>query len=306
MSESSLAPAFERALVVANPYSGRARGRLDPAAALAGVAPLVGRAELGPTSGPGHATELAAAWAAGGGDLVAVVGGDGTVSEVARGLVGTGCVLAVLPSGSGNDFAAGIGCATVDAGLAAIARGTTVAIDAAALDDMIFVNSCGLLASGLVSATAAGYWRWLGAQRYTLAAAKTLLTYRGQDVTWRIVGHAPAEFSGPYLLAEICNGPLTGGGFRFAPDARLDDGLLDAALLRTLHPLAAMRLLPRAAGGGRLDHPALGVVQGAEIVFESDHPVAYHLDGEPDLLPAGTHRVRVLPDKLLVRKGPTP
>jgi len=227
------------------------------------------------------------------------------VHEVARGLVGTRCAMAVLPSGSGNDFAAGIGCATVAQGLQAIAHGTDVNVDTCALNDMVFINSCGLLASGLVSGTAAQYWRWLGAKRYSLAAARVLLTYRGQDVVWTFTGDGRTEkIEGRYLLAEICNGPLTGGGFRFAPDATLTDGQLDAALIKPLSVWSGLKLLPAAAAGERLDHPALGVHRAPEIGFESSTPVAYHIDGEASVLPAGKHTIRILNEKLLVRMIP--
>jgi len=260
------------------------------------------QAEAGWTKGPGHATEMAADWAAQGHDLVVAVGGDGTVHEVAAGLVGTSCAMAVLPSGSGNDFAAGVGCATVELGLMAVAQGRDVAVDACALNDMVFVNSCGLLASGIVSGTAAGYWRWMGSARYTLAAARTLLTYRGQDMSWRLTGETGQEsWQGRFLMAEICNGPLTGGGFRFAPDAKMTDGQLDAAVITPLGLWAGLKILPAAARGERLDHPAISVRSGREISFESAAPVAYHLDGEPAVLAAGQHTVRVLADKLLVR-----
>ncbi|MDX2475610.1 MAG: diacylglycerol kinase family protein [Candidatus Krumholzibacteria bacterium] len=296
--------AFEHALVVANPYSGNSKRRLDGLEALSRVAPLGGHAELGWTKGPGHATELAAGWAAAGHDLVVAVGGDGTVHEVARGLVGTSCAMAVLPSGSGNDFAGGVGCGTVADGLATLAEGRDVQIDVCALNDLVFVNSCGLFASGLVSGVAAGYWRWLGSARYTLAALGTLLTYRGQDVTWTLdsgEGQPPTIWSQKVLLAEICNGPLTGGGFRFAPDANLSDGLLDAALIKPLSPWAGLKLLPQASSGQRLDHPAIAVHRGRRIGFEAEQPVAYHLDGEATVLPAGAHEIRVLDEKLLVR-----
>ena len=212
--------------------------------------------------------------------------------------------MAVLPSGSGNDFAGGIGCGTVAAGLETIARGRDLKVDACALNDMVFVNSCGLFASGLVSGVAAGYWRWLGRTRYTLASVGTLLTYKGQKVAFTLdagSGQAVTTWTQEVLLAEICNGPLTGGGFRFAPDASLSDGLLDAALIKPMNPLAAMKLLPQAASGKRLDHPAISVHQGREIGFESEQEVAYHLDGEATVLPAGNHRIRVLDEKLLVR-----
>ncbi len=304
-ASGSKASAFDRALVVANPISGSAKQRFDGNEALARLVPMGGHAELGWTTGPGHATELAAAWAAAGGDLVVALGGDGTVHEVAKGLVGTSCAMAVLPSGSGNDFAAGVGCDTVAQGLATVAQGCDVALDACALDEKVFVNSCGLLASGMVSGTAAGYWRWLGGARYTLAAVRTLLNYRGQEVRWSFRrDDKTVELAGSFLFAEICNGPLTGGGFRFAPDASFSDGLVDAALITPLSAWSGLKLLPAAARGDRLDHPAISVHQAVEIEFEMTEPVGYHVDGEPGVLPAGPHTIRVLPEKLMVRMIP--
>jgi len=294
--------AFDRALVVANPRAGNARRRLDSQEALARVAALGVRAELGLTEARGHATELAADWAAAGHDLVVAVGGDGTVHEVAAGLVGTACAMAVLPSGSGDDFAAGVGCSTTGLGLHAIAHGRDVAVDVCTLDDHIFVNSCGLLASGLVSGLAAGYWRWLGGVRYSLAALRALLTYRGQEIFWTFDRKGEVvTSSGRYLMAEICNGPLTGGGFRFAPDASFTDGLLDAALIKPMGLAAGIKLLPAASRGERLVHSALTVHQVDGLTFESAQPVAYHVDGEAAVLPAGSHRIRVTEQVLQVR-----
>lgn len=212
--------------------------------------------------------------------------------------------MAVLPSGSGNDFAVGIGCPSVEAGLAAIAGGEDFALDVCALDGEKFVNSVGLLASGLVSGGASHLWRWLGGARYTLAAVGTLLKYRGQEVAWEIEGDQGRQtISGRFFFAEICNGPLTGGGFRFAPDARFDDGLLDACLIRPISPVAGLKLLPAASRGDRLEHEAISVIRCRQLSLTSDQPVAVHLDGEPKVVPAGRHVIEVLPEKLLVRMG---
>lgn len=297
------APAFNNALVIVNPCSGHAKNRLRAEQALALVAPLGRDAVLAPTQSVGHATELAKDWADRGNDLVVAVGGDGTIHEVAAGLVGTSCAMAVLPSGSGNDFATGVGCGTVAGGLRVIATGADVAMDVAALDGDVFINSCGLLTSGLVSGLASQLWRWLGTTRYSLAAARTLFTYRGQEVSWLIerAGAANVQLKGRYLLVEICNGALTGGGFRFAPEANIFDGLLDVALITPLSPWAGLKMVPAATTGKKIEHPALSVVRGQKIVFESPEPLAYHLDGEPGLLAAGQHEVSILAEKLLLR-----
>jgi YegS/Rv2252/BmrU family lipid kinase len=292
-----------RTLVIANPFSGNAKRRLGAAQASALVADLGHTVTLHLTAGPGDAT-AAARDGAGRYDLVVAVGGDGTVHETALGLVGTGCPLGVLPSGSGNDFATGIGCGTVAAGLAALARGEDRPVDAFAIDDHVFVNSLGLLASGLVSNRAAGLWRWLGPLRYSLAAVGTLLGYRGQDIHWEWEGPTGADsVAGRFFFAEICNGPLTGGGFRFAPDARWDDGLLDACLIRPVGPAAGLRLLPAAARGDRLEHEAISLVPCSGLAFEAPDQVAFHVDGEAGYLAAGRHEVRRLDEKLNVRFG---
>ncbi len=293
--------ALIRTLVIANPYSGTSQKRLSGEDAAGMLRKMDHEATVHLTTGPGDAT-VQAGKAVGKFDLVVALGGDGTVHEVAAGLVGTGCPMAVLPSGSGNDFAAGIGCATVEAGLAAISNGRDHDLDVCALDGEVFVNSLGLLASGLVSGGASHLWRWLGATRYTFAAIATLLKYRGQDVVWEIERRGGTEtISGRFFFAEICNGPLTGGGFRFAPDACYDDGLLDACLIRPVGPITGLKLLPAAASGKRLDHEAINVIQCPGLVFTCTEPVAVHLDGEPKFIPGGRHVIEVVPDKLTVR-----
>jgi len=290
-----------RLLVIANPSSGNSRKRFDPRDADRLLKEMGHQVTVHLTTGPGDGT-VQAAQASSGYDLVVAMGGDGTVHEVATGVAGTGCPMAVLPCGSGNDFAVGIGCPTVEAGLAAIAEGQDHPLDVCALDGEKFVNSLGLLASGLVSGGASHLWRWLGGARYTLAAVGTLLKYRGQDVEWEVEGgHGPETISGRFFFAEVCNGPLTGGGFRFAPDARFDDGLLDACLIRPVGPVAGLKLLPAASRGDRVEHEAISVVRCRRLTFTSDQPVAVHLDGEPKVVPAGRHVIEVLSEKLMVR-----
>lgn len=287
-----------KAVVIANPVAGPARSRLGGPEARDLLAARGAEVRLEITGHPGHATELARE-AADTADVVVAVGGDGTVLETASGLAGTGCPLAVLPSGSGNDFATANGITGTEAGLDSIFAGRTSELDVGALDGDLFFNSVGLLASGLVSGTAAGLWRGLGRYRYVLAGAWQIARYRGQHVKWLPPGGDRAVIDDRFMLAEICNGPLTGGGFRFAPDASFTDGVLDICLVRTMSPLTAMGLLPKAAAGRIIDHHAVSVLRSADVRFVSEEPVAYHRDGEPGVLPAGEHRVRLREEKLL-------
>lgn len=290
-------------VVIANPIAGSGRGRLSGPAACAMLAERGMEARFLPTERPGHAPELAAGAAAGGASLVIALGGDGTVHEVASGLAGTATALGVLPSGSGNDFARAIGCFRLDDALAALTGGRDAPFDTARLDGDFFVNSLGLLASGLVSVQASRLWRFLGGARYTLASARVLLGYFGQDVLWTLEGPDGAleQRDGRFLLAEICNTMFTGGGFRFAPEAHPGDGRLDACIIRKIAPWTAMAQLPKAARGGSLDHPAISVSPIRRLEFKVDRPTGYHRDGEPGMLAAGTHTVTIDEKNLLVR-----
>jgi diacylglycerol kinase (ATP) len=292
---------LNRILIIANPFSGTPQGRFGPESIAREIRAAGHEVTIAWTEGPRHAADLAAG-GAGTHDLVVAQGGDGTVHEVASGLVGTGCPMAVIAAGSGNDFARGIGCHRPEQGLAAILTGRDAAVDACELDGRTFVNSLGLLASGLVSNRAATMWRWLGGNRYALAALRTIVDYHGQDVTWTIPGQGEdSVLAGRYFFTEICNGPFTGGGFRFGPDASLADGLMDVCLIEPVGPVTGLRLLPRATRGERVEHPKITQLRCAELVFESPAPVAYHLDGEASWLEPGRHSVRVQDRKLTVR-----
>ena len=287
------------ATVIANPFAGTGRDRLDGERAVALLQARGVTAQLYSTTGPGDATGLAATAAGADADIVVAVGGDGTIHEVALGLVGTGTPLGVLPSGSGNDFARGIGCPTVAEGLEAITAGRTAEVDVAQVDGDRFINSLGLFAAGLISGRAATYWRWLGGLRYTLATLVTLVDYPGQHVVWEFGDGTGRE--GRILMAEICNGPTTGGGFRLAPGALLDDGWLDTFVAEPMSAWSGMRLVPQAARGEKIGHPAIRYRRDRELRFTADRPVAYHRDGEPGVLPAGEHTVGIIPEKLTVR-----
>ena len=293
-------------VVIANPISGPSRRRLSPEQGLRRLEEMGHTPTLCLTGGPGHATELARDAAQSGADMVLAVGGDGTVHETALGLAGTSCVLAVMPSGSGNDFARGIGCPTLADGLRALRTGKDFPVDVGTLNGKLFFNSVGLLASGEVSGRADRIWRVLGNIRYRLAAVTALLAYKGQPVRWTLHGREgqTETRAGDYLFAEICNGPTTGGGFRFTPDAKLGDGLLDACLIKPVPLLTAFGLLPAAGSGKKLDHPAISVDQCTRLEFAVDRPVAYHLDGEPDILPAGSHTIALSDKTLIVRMNP--
>jgi len=294
---------METAALILNPVAGPRRRRLAPHAAAAllrgaGVAPglLV--------TGAPHGAAARAARAAERHPWVAVAGGDGTVSEAVRGLAGTTAVLVVLPTGSGNDFARGLGLADAAAGAGAIRDGRTVAVDVAEFAGRVFVNSCGLLLDGEVALAAAGIDRRWGRLRYPLATVGPLARCRPVRGRWDLSGgDGAAVLEGAWMLAEIGNGPRCGGGFLLTPAADPCDGLLDLCLAPAMSRWDLLRLLPRGLRGTHATDPRIVMrrVTAADVGFAA--PAAAHWDGEAGRLPGGTHRLRLLPHGVLVR-GP--
>jgi diacylglycerol kinase (ATP) len=163
-----------------------------------------------------------------------------------------------------------------------------------------------LYISGRISSRASRLWRVLGPLRYVAAALTELAVYRSQPGVWRLADGTVS--TGQYLLAEICNGPRTGGGFYLVPGADATDGQLDICLVHPLSFLGALRLLPRVMSGQNVEHPAIVRMATTGGTLELPEPVTVHVDGEPGPLPAGCYPVRVDPGALrvVVPGPPTP
>ncbi len=288
------------AAVILNPIAGAARGRLDAAGLRELLKPLGIEAEILATRAAGEAADYAAA-ATGHHPLVIVAGGDGTVSEVARGLNGTGTPLAVLPCGSGNDFAQGLGIRDIAAGVAAIQSGREIFVDTARFADRFFVNSCGLFMNGEVSLRAAGVPRIWGRWRYPIATLVEIGRRRTVRATWRFeTDDGPLVVEDDWTLVEAGNGVQCGGGFRLTPNADPGDGRLDFCMVRAMPLHALLRTLPKTIDGGHLASPYVLYPRAtaAEVVTETS--LAVHWDGEAARIPAGTWRFQVEPAALRV------
>lgn len=285
--------------VIINPIAGTSRARLDAAKAER----LVRRAGFDPeimtTRLPGGAAELAAQ-AATRHALVAISGGDGTVSEAARGLAGTAAAMVLLPCGSGNDFAHGLGIRHPQQGLKAAAAGRLLRVDTGWFGDRMFINTCGLFFDGEVSLKAADVSRAWGKFRYSLATLGLLGSYRAQACRWNFGDGGGLQLSGRWLLAEIGNGTRCGGGFLLTPQADPSDGLLDFCLVGDMSRSRFLRMLPRGLNGSHLGIEGVTYrrERGAKLVMDEDFAV--HWDGEAARLPAGEYDFTLRPGDLKV------
>ncbi len=190
----------------------------------------------------GHAVELARRTPA---RVVVAVGGDGTVNEVANGIVGTGKTLGIIPAGSGNDLIKSLNIpADFKASLETVFRGQIRNIDVGhvrctkngaagnggvAGNDRYFVNGVGIGFDAAVAARTAEIPYLRGAPLYIAAVFQTLGKY--QPPVFKVsYGHGEREFSG--LLIAIGNGVCAGGGFYLTPHAKPDDELLDICMVK--------------------------------------------------------------------------
>jgi YegS/Rv2252/BmrU family lipid kinase len=262
-----------------------------------------GEVELVLTTGPGHATALARG-GAGQAERVIAVGGDGTVHEVANGLLSSGVAtpppLGVVPVGTGNDFAK-MTCTTrlaPGAAIAALAAGSVRRFDVGQAWGEYFVNSLGIGLDADVARRVNQYKHWPGAAGYIVAA---LLAIAHRKALRLLIDADAVSWSGKVTVLEIGIGPCAGGVFYLTPDARPDDGLLDVCVIG---PFGLGFLLTRAPRVLRGRHTTLKEVRMARArrvrVTSDDGPLTAHLDGELRSPGLDVLEVSVLPGALRV------
>jgi YegS/Rv2252/BmrU family lipid kinase len=240
------------------------------------------------TQRAGHATELAREAAASGQDVVAAVGGDGTISECAAGIVGTDCRLALVPAGTGNDLARGLRIPPgPEAAAASIDAGRTRRLDAWRLNDRVFVNVAGVGFDAEVAAAMSEPGHRLGGTTgYLLGVLAVLRRYRPRALRLRV---DDTEFTGRVMMVALANAPFYGGGMQVAPTADPSDGLLDVIVIQEVSRLRFLAQFPRVFRGTHVTDPAVKQFRGRVLTIEGDADTHVMADGEP----CGTLPVRV-------------
>ncbi len=263
--------------------------------------------ELVFTAQPRHAEQLALEAAQAGRDVVAV-GGDGTVAEVAQGVISSGQPVrfGIVPCGNGNDYAwHTLGLPRDHRQALEIAlRGAAQAMDVGLVNGRSFVNSLGVGIDANIAAAAERMKRTTFLRGHTLYYASSLtelifhynrcpelhVTIDGEDHDRRL-----------YAMAAVNLGPTAGGGFKINPGADPRDGLLDLCLIWKPSQFRALRLLPMVEKGKHTDQPEVRRLRVRAITMEVAQPIYAHLDGE--VMRADRFDVSILPGALLVRQG---
>jgi diacylglycerol kinase (ATP) len=212
-------------------------------------------------------------------DLIVSAGGDGTHHYVINGLHKSEIPLGLLPLGTGNDFAEGLGMPKdVRAAAMALLNGHVREIDLAQVGAAMYGCIAGVGFDSIVTRHANEHARWLsGSLAYTWSLLCCMREYRPQQL--EIVADGKS-FCGEVLFAVVGNNSSYGGGIRLAPRARLDDGLLDICIVPYMSRIELLRWVPRAYRGEHLNHPRIKYLQARQITLRPASRMELFGDGE--------------------------
>ncbi len=269
--------------VIFNPAAGRGRGRklVDVYRPL--LTRYLGEYDHVLTTRPGEEVELTDRALEAGYTAIVAVGGDGTWGAVADRIVRAGrldVTLGLLPAGTGNDFGKSLGVRSdrADAVIKGMADGRRRTIDVGRVGDRYFLNVVGFGFDIAVIDDAEGFPILQGDILYRFCALRQLFKFRGIPIELTAGGAAPSKKT--HLMLTISNGNFFGGSFHIAPDARLDDGMLDAVSIYDVGPINRARLFARIAKGQHRGHDQVGTFQSPKFTVTFETPVRYEVDGE--------------------------
>lgn len=229
------------------------------------------------TRAKGHATELAMQAVAEGAHVVVAAGGDGTVNEVAQGLMGSDTALAIIPTGSGNGLARHLRLPmNFGRAIGIINRSKRLKIDTATLNGSLFINVAGV---GFDAHVARKFenTKKRGFLSYFYISTSSYTKYRPKKYTISIDGKV---FRRRALMISFANSSQFGNNTTIAPKASLSDGLIDVCIIRKL-PFWKIILLSPLVFTKKFDRtPYLEIIQGKEILVKRKKGKYVHLDGE--------------------------
>src|SRR3990172_11361540 len=232
-------------------------------------------------------------------EVLMVAGGDGTLHAVVNGLVrvarGNRPPLAVVPLGRGNDFAFEIGIRSERDSLAALAAGSRRLVDLGRTQGGVFLGIAGAGFDAKAARRAQDTPILSGSLLYSYAVVRTVLDFRPLAARVRYEGGA---YEGAITFAAVGNTSRYGGGMRIAPEASIDDGLLDLCLVRAISRTTLLRMFPTVFSGRHLSHPSVSYARTPWVEIATEESSEVFADGE--FLQTTPVRIDVLPRELEV------
>jgi diacylglycerol kinase (ATP) len=293
--------------VILNPYANRwgAQARIPEVEAALKAARL--DYDLALTTEARNGTALAKTAVSDGYDAVVAAGGDGTISEVANGLITAvsdnepTLPLGILPIGSANDLAKMMGLPlAVSAATEVIAAGSTQRFDAGRIQydgkTHYFDNNSAIAMEPMITLEHMKIQRISGEARYYLAIIKGIIKLKAWQMS---IYWDDGEYIGPTYLLSVCNGPRT-GGMMIAPEASMTDGFFDIVLGPEVPKTTVVNFLLKLTKGTHVNNPAITFTRTKSLKITSEPGTPLHADGEILSESAKEISYEILPQKLTV------
>jgi YegS/Rv2252/BmrU family lipid kinase len=231
------------------------------------------------TQGRGHAIELAkSAVIENNFSTVFAVGGDGTVNEVAQGLVGSQVIMGILPKGSGNGLARHLGIpVNFKKALGLIGSSNSFAMDTLSVNGKLSVNISGVGFDGHVAGMFGKNGK-RGLIGYTKLVLKEFLSYK--EFSFSVIIDGQEQQRKSFIIA-LANSSQFGNNARVAPHASVCDEWMDVSFIKKV-PIAQAAGFGQKMFTGNLNKSAfVDIIKAQKVELKFSHPMPYHIDGEP-------------------------
>jgi len=271
---------MKRAIFIINPVSGTGRQNEIEQIIRNEMSPNHWTTEIIYTEYPGHARTIAGA-SVGNCDMVVAVGGDGTVNEIGSALVNSDTVLGILPIGSGNGLARYLGMPfKIPRALQVLNYFERQAIDTIKVNNFISLNVAGIGFDANISHKFAKRKR-RGPIAYAQLITKEFTKYK--STTYRVTIDGNTQDWDAFLIS-FANSSQWGNNVKIAPNALIDDGLIDICIIRDFPkftaPALLFNLLDQSIDQNKYDI----VIKAHKVIIEHEKPMLGHVDGEPIFL----------------------
>jgi YegS/Rv2252/BmrU family lipid kinase len=305
----------ELPLIIVNPKSGRGISQQKWASCAAAIGENFGPFQCRFTEGKGDASRIAEEEAAAGRKLIVAMGGDGTISEVANGILRSQsnvAELGILPAGTGSDFRKSL---EIPSNLRDASRklkhAASKTMDAGKLEyvshegvreQRFFINTASFGMSGRVADRANRSAKILGGVvTYAAATLRSLVSLTYPEVRLQVDGGQPYRLK--IVTVAVANGPSFGGGMKIATNAKLDDGFFDVTIIGDLRTSQILLHSYRLYSGALKGINKVAVMRSRRLIAEpvnaQGSPILLEVDGEtPGRLPA---TFEILPAALRIR-----
>jgi diacylglycerol kinase (ATP) len=266
--------------IIYNPAAGRGRARRHVREVEEYLRSRGARVDCEPSTGPDDLVRIAAESSRAGYDRVVVCGGDGTLNLAVREFDLAKGTLALIPTGSGDDFARVMGIPRkIRPACDVVLDGVVREVDVALANGIRYLGVAGLGFDSEVADYANRNVKLLrGSAVYLYAIFRVLPRFTPRPVRLRSEdGTRDVQI----MFAAVGNTRQYGGGIRITPAAVVDDGLLDLCIVHETTRMELLKTLPKAYTGAHVKSPFVESARGREFHFTSEQAMAVYADGEP-------------------------